>query len=111
MPKRWSALRKKGAPKHGELPILFLGQVAVDRGEQGKGLGALVLIHALHKAVVLSNEVGCYAVLLDVMSDGGSHAFERRKSWYASFGFKSLPSLEHRMFVTMREVRSILQLD
>lgn len=98
----------RGAPSHGEIPVLFLGQVAVDRSAQGLGIGALLMHHVFEKARVVADEIGCHAVLLDVMSDGDQDAFVRRKGWYAAFGFQSFASNEARMFMTMKQVRQIV---
>lgn len=97
----------KGTPSHGEIPVLFLGQVAVDKRAQGRGLGGLLMLHVFAKACVIADEIGCHAVLLDVMSDGGSKSFNRRKSWYESFGFQSFAGNSARMFMTMNQVRAL----
>jgi ribosomal protein S18 acetylase RimI-like enzyme len=105
------ALTKKprGAPRHGELPVLFLGQIAVDRRAQRAGLGSILMHHVFEKAALIAEQAGCFAILLDVMSDGDQGAFERRRGWYGSFGFKSFPSRPSRMFLTLKEVRAILK--
>ncbi len=43
----------------------------------------------------------------DVMSDGDAEAFDKRKGWYEDFGFQSFASDEARMFMTMKQVRSV----
>lgn len=98
----------RGAPNHGELPVLFLGQVAVDLKAQGLGVGSLLMHHVFEKACVVADEAGCHAVLLDVMSDGDAAAFAKRKNWYEEFGFQSFASNTARMFMTMKQVRNIL---
>ena len=100
--------RPRGTPHHGEIPVLFLGQVAVDQRAQGLGIGGLLMHHVFEKACVIADEAGCYAVLLDVMSDGDVYAFARRKGWYQEFGFESFASNEARMFVTIKQVRQIV---
>ena len=100
-------VRPSGAPSHGELPILFLGQVAIDRNAQGEGLGSILMHHVFQKARVISEEAGCYAVVLDVMSDGGEEDFKRRKRWYELFGFQSFKSHSSRMFMTMKQIRAV----
>ncbi len=97
----------RGAPAHGQLPCIFLSMVAIDVSVQGKGLGGILLNHVFEKAKVVANQVGCYAIVLDVMSDGGTEKFKRRKAWYNSFGFHSFPSNPSRMFITLKEVRGI----
>ena len=98
----------RGTPNHGEIPVLFLGQVAVDKSAQGLGVGGVLMHHVFEKARVIADEAGCHAVLLDVMSDGEKDAFARRKGWYAEFGFQSFASNEARMFMTMKQVRQIV---
>lgn len=97
----------RGTPSHGEIPVLFLGQVAVDLKAQGLGIGGLLMHHVFEKARVIADEVGCHAVLLDVMSDGDAEAFDKRKGCYEDFGFQSFSSNEARMFMTMKQVRSV----
>lgn len=101
--------RPRNAPVHGELPVLFLGQVAVNEQVQGRGIGSILIAHVFAKAVAIADQAGCFAVVLDVMSDGGAEAFVRRKNWYRSFGFQEFPSNAARMFMTMRQVRLLLE--
>lgn len=102
-----AALKKppRGTPNHGEIPVLFLGQVAVDLNAQGLGVGSILMHHVFEKACVIAEEAGCHAILLDVMSDGGEDAFVRRQGWYEAFGFQSFASHPARMFMTMKQVR------
>jgi Acetyltransferase (GNAT) family. len=87
---------------------LFVGQVAVSEQIQGRGVGSILLTHAFAKAVAIANQAGCFAVVLDVLSDGGEEAFQKRKNWYTSFGFQEFPSSPARMFMTMKQVRLLL---
>lgn len=41
--------RPRGAPDHGELPILFLGQVAVSISAQGHGIGSILMHRVFEK--------------------------------------------------------------
>ena len=99
----------KGTPNHGDIPVLFLGQVAVDRQVQGLSIGGLLMHHVFSKACVIADEAGCHAVLLDVMSDGDEDDFVRRKGWYRAFGFQGFASNDARMFMTMKHVRQIVE--
>ena len=100
------ARRPRGAPEHGEVPVLFLGQVAVDRAAQGRGLGGILTHHVFEKACAVSDLAGCHAILLDVIADGGETEFARRKAWYEGFGFRAFASNPARMFLTMKQVRA-----
>ena len=104
------ARRPRGAPAHGDLPVLFLGQVAVAEAAQGRGIGAMLMHHVFEKARVVADQARCYVIVLDVMSDGPEGAFERRRDWYASFGFAPFASIRSRMFMTMAQVRAVLDM-
>ncbi len=101
------ARRPRGAPAHGEIPILFLGQVAVSAQAQGQGIGGILMHHVFEKACTIADQAGCHAIVLDVMADGGDEAFERRKAWYRAFGFQPFASNTARMFMVMKQVRAI----
>ena len=101
--------RPRGTPDHGEVPVLFLGQVAVDQAQQGRGLGGILMHHVFEKASVISDAAGCHAIILDVISDGGEAEFARRKAWYESFGFLTFVSNPARMFLAMKQVRAVVQ--
>ena len=92
--------RPRGAPDHGEIPVLFLGQVAVDKAEQGRSLGSILMHHVFEKACLVADAAECHAIILDVISDGGEAEFLRRKAWYESFGFATFPSNPARMFLS-----------
>lgn len=100
--------RPRGAPEHGELPILFLGQVAVSETAQGQGIGSILMHHVFEKACGVAERAGCFALVLDVMSDGGEEAFRRRQDWYGEFGFQPFASNPARMFMTMKQVRVLV---
>ena len=95
----------KGTPSHGQVPVLFLGQVAVTISAQGMGIGSVIMHHVFKKAATIATQAGCHAILLDVMSDGDAAAFRRRSAWYRGFGFQNFPSNEARMFMTIQQVR------
>ena len=101
--------RPRGAPDHGEIPVLFLGQVAVDERHQDRGLGGILMHHVFEKASVIADAAGCHAIILDVISDGGEVDFARRKAWYESFGFATFASNSARMFLAMKQVRAVVQ--
>lgn len=62
--------RPRGLPDHGEIPILFVGQVAVDRRAQGHGFGGILMHHIFEKAHGTAETAGCHAPVLDVIHDG-----------------------------------------
>jgi len=63
---------------------LFLGQLAVDRGYQGRGCAASLIRYAFGVAVRFSRDIGCFGVLTHLLDDG-----VRDLHW--RFGFEELP--------------------
>ena len=71
------------------LPIILLGQLAIDRQYQGRGYARSLLWFALTTALRLSKEVGCFGVLTHSLDDG-------LRRFYQRFGFEELPGDPHR---------------
>ena len=101
--------RPRGTPVHGEIPVLFLGQVAVDKEVRGEGLGGILMHHVFEKALTISEMAGCHAIILDIISDGGNEAFARRNAWYKDFGFTTFFSDPARMFLAIKQVRAVVK--
>ena len=99
--------RPRRAPGRASLPALYLSMIAVDKSQQGKGLGTDLLIDALLRAYRVSKEVGLNLVVLDVIDDGGDSAFHRRKEFYRRMGFESFSDHPQRMFITIGTIRSM----
>ncbi|WP_171208068.1 MULTISPECIES: GNAT family N-acetyltransferase [unclassified Ruegeria] len=99
----------RGAPAHMQLPVLFLGQIAVTKGAMGVGLGGILMHHVFEKAVQLADQAGCWAIILDAVDDDGEAAFQKRISWYEAFGFRRMPSKTCRMFMTLKDVRGVVE--
>ena len=81
--------------------------IAVDKSQQGRGLGTDLLIDALLRACRVSMEVGLKLVILDVIDDGGETVFRRRKEFYRRMGFESFSDHPQRMFMTIGTIRSM----
>ena len=102
------AKRPRDMPAHGDVPVLFLGQIAVDGRAQGRGIGGILMHHVFRKAEAVATEIGCHALLLDVMSDGSDAAYARRIAWYEAYGFRPTASNPARLYMTIRDVRAAL---
>jgi predicted N-acetyltransferase YhbS len=83
------------------VPIILLARLAVDRTEQGQGLGAALLKDALLRAVQAADLVGCRAVLVHA-KDQTAQAFYRR------FGFESSPIDELHLYLLMKDIQASL---
>jgi predicted N-acetyltransferase YhbS len=81
------------------VPATLLGQLAVDRGFQGQGHAASLLLFALRTALRVAEDIGSMGVLTHPLDDGV-------RGFYARWEFQALPFDPHRaMFVRMVDVR------
>jgi GNAT superfamily N-acetyltransferase len=92
MPELPAALGRK-LPRYRRLGAILLGRLAVATELQGRGLGKLLLLDALHRC--LSSEIPAVLVLVDPKDDAAA-------AFYAKFGFRRLNAC--RMFVATSEL-------
>ena len=86
-----AAQRNRPSP----IPVILLGQLAVDRRYHGKGYARSLMLFALTTAVRLSKDIGCFGVLTHPLDD-------EVRAFYRRFGFDDLPfDPNHSMIVRM----------
>jgi predicted N-acetyltransferase YhbS len=90
----------KGLGKY-PVPVILLARLAVDRTEQGKGLGASLVKDALLRALQAADLIGCRAVLVHA-KDQAAQAFYRR------FDFESSPVDELHLYLLVKDIQSNL---
>jgi GNAT superfamily N-acetyltransferase len=78
-------------------PIMLIGQLAVDRKMQGKGLGKVLLMHALSSAIRISLEMGIFAVRVDAMD-------ESAKKFYLKYGFIPLKDAKYSLILPIKTI-------
>ena len=84
------------------IPVILLGQLAVDTRHQGMGLGVGLLADAVRRSLVAANLIGARAVVVQAVN-------ERAKNFYERFGFRPFSDREAFMLaVRMSEVREVL---
>jgi predicted N-acetyltransferase YhbS len=88
----------KGLSRH-PVPVILLARLAVDRGEQGKGVGAGLMKDALLRAVQAADLIGCRAVLVHAKD----HA---AKTFYQRFGFEPSPVDELHLYLLMKDIKT-----
>jgi predicted N-acetyltransferase YhbS len=74
------------------LPATLLGQLAVDRKHQGKGVARSLLVFALRTALRASRDVASWGVILHPLD-------ESLRAFYAQYGFQDLPFDPRRAMV------------
>jgi predicted N-acetyltransferase YhbS len=81
------------------VPVLLLGQLAVDKAYQGRGYAVDLLLYALKAALRVAETAGCMGVVTHPLDDGV-------RSFYARWGFEELPFDPRRaMIVRMADLR------
>jgi GNAT superfamily N-acetyltransferase len=89
---------QRGASKHFPIPVCLIARLAVDRSEQGAGLGRSLLLDALRRADNASRSVVMRAVLVHALD-------EEAAGFYARFGFKQASKEPLTLMVPMEAVR------
>lgn len=69
-------------PKH-PVPTILLGRLAVDRTQQGQGLGETLLMSAIAKSLDLAETLGVYAIEVQAIDTAAAR-------FYAKYGFVPL---------------------
>jgi GNAT superfamily N-acetyltransferase len=89
----------KGLPRL-DVPVVLLARLAVDLRVQRQGLGQLLLVDALKRAVRISEQIGIRAVEVDAID-------EDIRSFYLKYGFRSLSDDPRHLFMPMHEIRRL----
>ena len=87
-------------PEYDKLPATLLGRLARSKELRGRGLGELLLMGALKRALEHSRNIASVAVVVDAI-DENAHAFYRR------YGFIEIPNRPNRLFLPMKTVAQI----
>lgn len=94
-------IKKGGVPAH--VPCLLLARLAVDKQEQGGGIGRGLLTDALRRAVNVSEQVGVRALLIHARDDAA-------RDFYLHHGeFVSSPTDPLHLFLLLSHVKKVLQ--
>ena len=81
------------------LPVTLLGRMAVSRSLQGHRLGEFLLMHALERAWLGSQQVASWAIVVD--------AKEGARDFYLKHEFIPFPSRPERLFLPMTTIEKL----
>ena len=87
---------KKGLPRY-PAPVMLIGQLAVDKSVQGQGLGQILLMHALKRAIRVSSEMAIFAVRVDALD-------EESKRFYLKYGFIPLQDAPFSLLLPLKTI-------
>jgi GNAT superfamily N-acetyltransferase len=97
-----SARVAKGLASH-PIGVILLARLAVDRAEQGKGLGKALLVDALTRCLEAAEVIGARAILVHAIDDEAA-------AFYARFGFEPSPLEPNQLLLLMKDLRASLKL-
>jgi GNAT superfamily N-acetyltransferase len=88
----------KKLPHSLPLPAVLIGQLAVEQGVQGQGLGDVLLADALRRILALAERVGILAVIVDAID-------EQARGFYLHRDFEPFQDDPSRLFLLIRDLR------
>ncbi len=85
------------------IPVLLLGQLAVDRNYQGQGIAKGLIKHALLTSLATASKVGVVGVLVDALTEDVAGIYE-------NFGFKPYFKADPlKLMVRMKDVAALFR--
>jgi ribosomal protein S18 acetylase RimI-like enzyme len=79
---------------HYPVPAAVLGRLAIDREQQGRGLGETLLLDAIRRVVRASTAIAIYAIVVDAKN-------ERAETFYERYGFRAFANQPRRLFLPL----------
>ena len=90
----------KGLARH-PIPVMLLARLAVDRTQQGRGIGKALIKDALLRTAAAAEIVGVRALLVHARD-------EEARAWYEALEFEPSPTDPFHLFLLMKDLRKIL---
>ena len=86
---------------HYPVPAALLGRLAVDQAMQGKGLGAFLLMDALHRVLLASQALAVHAMIGDARDDAAA-------AFYRKYGFIPFTDDVRQLLLPLTPLRQLL---
>ena len=83
------------------IPGVKLARLAVDLNWQSQGIGKILIIEAMSRAIIIADNAGVVGLFVDAKDD-------RAKSYYTRYGFVSLEDNPLEMFLPLATIRQII---
>lgn len=78
------------------VPTARIGELAVDTRYQGKGIGAILLLDALHRICTTAESIGILAIVVDAIDESAVR-------FYQHFGFEDFAPGSRRLYLTLKD--------
>ena len=86
---------------HYPIPLVHLGRLAVSVNFQGRGLGKRMLLDALRRAILISDEAGAYAVEVVALHTQAA-------DFYSKYGFVPIDDNHPlNLYLTLKAIRTL----
>jgi GNAT superfamily N-acetyltransferase len=82
------------------IPVAVLGRLAVDRSQQGRGLGRALFRDCALRVAQAADTIGIRGIVVHAISD-------QAKAFYQALGFDPSPAEPMTLMVTLADIRSI----
>jgi len=90
----------KGLPLH-PVPCVMLARLAVDQSRQGEKLGQHMLMDAVRRAALVSQQAGVHAIVVDAKD-------AQAKRFYQRFGFRSVADHPLTLYLSLATALSAI---
>lgn len=84
-----------------ELPATLIGRLARSIDLRGQGIGEILLVDALKKALQNSSHVASWAVIVDAKDENAA-------KFYKHFGFIPFPNIPNRLFLPIKSIQKMI---
>jgi GNAT superfamily N-acetyltransferase len=101
-PARTGPRVSKGLPRHA-IPLTLLARLAVERSEQGAGLGEALLKDAIKRHLQAQSIIGSRALVAHAKD-------ERAAAFYARYGFQPSPTDPLHLYLLTKDMKKTLGL-
>ncbi len=84
------------------IPVAVLGRLAIDRSQQGRGLGKALFRDCALRVVQAADTIGIRGIVVHAIS-------EQAKAFYLTLGFDPSPADPMTLMVTLPDIRKLLE--
>lgn len=84
------------------VPVAVLGRLAVDRAQQGRGLGRALFRDCALRVAHAADTIGIRGIVVHAISD-------QAKAFYQALGFDASPAEPMTLMVTLADIRHLME--
>ena len=83
-------------PRYSAIPAVLIGRLARDEKARGQGIGELLVIDAINRALDAARSIAIFAIVVEAKNDTAVH-------FYETLGFRRFPATQRRLFLPASE--------